>query len=57
MATKYHIIKHRAFFKTLTAHITHSYWADSYRDSSALCPVRVIKNRRQINMQFLHIFY
>ena len=27
---------------------THSYWPDSYRDSGALCPVRVIKNRRQI---------
>ena len=51
MATKNHIIKHRAFFKTLTA-AYHPFILDGffikYRDSSALCPVRVIKNRRQL---------
>ena len=26
----------------------HLHWTDYYKDSSALCPVRVIKNRRQI---------
>ena len=47
MATKYPIIKHRAFFKTLPQHITHSYSTDSYETSpgysSTSCAMRVTK--------------
>ena len=44
MATKYPIIKHRAFFKTFNRgidSITHSYWTDSYKTSHG--EVRVFK--------------
>ena len=49
MATKYHIIKHREFFKTLTA-AYHPIILDGFLEIPvhyAQC-VRVIKNRRQI---------